>query len=122
MPDWITDIDDATAKLERWNRRRGHMVSTKTLTDPANEVPVAVYMLFGDVLSAGQVTALEQLLTDDQMDDTTSLNYLTQLRAAVKACVVDGGIKAPTELLALPGKTWTVIAELRLRCDEAPTT
>ena len=74
--------------------------------------------MFDDVLTAGQASALEELLTNDSMDDPTSISYLNQVRARVQQCKVEGGIKAPDSLLALPNKQWTVHSELRLRCDD----
>ena len=119
MAQWITDIKP-DAELQHWNSARGGALRfSHTVPNPSNTVPVVVFMAFGDVLTEGQQNALEQLLTDDTMDDATSIAYLAQVRALCKAVIVDGGIKAPAELVALPDKAWTFYAECRLRCDDA---
>ena len=118
---WKDTISLEEAALRWWNSARGGVVRNSTvLTNPSGEVPAAVYMIFDDVLTEGQTNALEQLLTDDTMDDTTSLSYLSQVRAKIVGCKVEGGVKAPDQLLALPDKQWRVVAELRLRCDDIP--
>lgn len=96
------------------------MRTSGVLNDPANQVPVAIFMVLDDVLTPTQVTALENLLTDESMPSATSLNYLSILRPKISALRVAGGIKAPADLVAVPGKTWTALGELRVRCDDTP--
>ena len=118
MADWITDVDDTESRLERWNRRGGVMRTSGVLNDPANQVPVAIFMVLDDVLTPAEVTALENLLTDESMPSATSLNYLSILRPKISTLRIAGGIKAPADLIAVPGKTWTALGELRVRCDD----
>ena len=120
MSDWVTDIDDTTARLERWNKRRGIVRTSGVVADPATEVPMVVYFIVDEPLTGPQETALQDLLTDETMPDATAKTYLTTLRAKVKVCRVEGGIKAPADLVALPDKVWRAVGELRLRCDDAP--
>jgi hypothetical protein len=116
MADWQQTIDNASKSnylLAAWNKVRVR----KAYDADADSVYAAVILKLDQALTPTQIGLLKDLLTDESMDDQTSLNYLGQLRQRLVDVDVIGGhgvpqvIKDQTEF---PNWQWRFIVEARL--------
>src|SRR3990172_3831908 len=115
MAEWKDGLDTTTALLNEWNSSGGGVIRGPARQIDPQYVPALCFLLLVVKLTDNQRALFKELLMSPTLSDAERLTRLGQLRSVLLDVEVEGGLIAPAELQALPGKLWRGYTQSRFR-------